>query len=88
MMQLTRRTECRTANSTYPKGGVSCSTDSFVVNQTLVFQIKFRGKSPTLRAAANRYMQLLQLDFLSVFNIYLYLLLFKLKQNEKSTTFY
>jgi hypothetical protein len=28
-------------NSTYPKGGVSCSKDSFVVNQTLVFQIKF-----------------------------------------------
>jgi len=24
-------------NSTYPKGGVSCSKDSFVVNQTLVF---------------------------------------------------
>ena len=27
-------------NSTYPKGGVSCSKDSFVANQTLVFQIK------------------------------------------------
>jgi hypothetical protein len=33
-------------NSTYPKGGVSCSKDSFVVNQTLVFQIKVCGKSP------------------------------------------
>jgi hypothetical protein len=33
-------------NSTYPKGGGSCSKDSFVVNQTLVFQIKFCGKSP------------------------------------------
>ena len=42
-------------NSTYPKGGVSCSKDSFVVNQTLVFQIKFCGKSPTLRVAAKRY---------------------------------
>ena len=41
-------------NSTYPKGGVSCSKDSFVVNGTLVFQIKFCGKSPTLRVAANR----------------------------------
>jgi len=40
------------ANSTYPKGGVSCSKDSFVVNQTLVFQIKFCGKSPALRVAA------------------------------------
>jgi hypothetical protein len=42
-------------NSTYPKGGVSCSKDSFGVNQTLVFQIKFCGKSPALRVAANRY---------------------------------
>jgi hypothetical protein len=45
-------------NSTYPKGGVSCSKDSFVVNQTLVFQIKFCGKNPALRVAANRYGQL------------------------------
>jgi hypothetical protein len=44
----------RTANSIYPKGGVSCSKDSFVVNQTLVFQIKFCGKSPALRVAAKR----------------------------------
>jgi hypothetical protein len=43
------------ANSTYPKGEVSCSKDSFVVNQTLVFQIKFCGKSPALRVAAKRY---------------------------------
>ena len=42
-------------NSTYPKGGVSCSTDSFVVNQTLVFQINFCGKRPALRVAAKRY---------------------------------
>jgi len=28
-----------------------------VVNQTLVFQIKFCGKSPALRVAAKRYMQ-------------------------------
>jgi hypothetical protein len=45
-------------NSTYPKGGVSCSKDSFVVKQTLVFQIKFCGKSPALRVAAKRYGQL------------------------------
>ena len=49
--------EARTANSTYPKGVVSCSKDSFVVNQTLVFQIKFCGKSPALRVAAKRYLQ-------------------------------
>jgi hypothetical protein len=45
-------------NSTYPKGGVSCSKDSFVVNQTLVFQIKFCAKSPALLVDANRYSQL------------------------------
>lgn len=42
-------------NSTYPKGGVSCSKDSFVVYQTLVFQNKFCGKTPALRVAAKRY---------------------------------
>jgi len=52
-----------THNSTYPKGGVSCSKDSFVVNQTLVFQIKFCGKSPALRVAANRYNQWLTWAF-------------------------
>jgi len=41
-------------NSTYPKGGVLCSKDSFVVQQTLVFQIKFCGESPALRVAAKR----------------------------------
>ena len=54
---MTREKEQRTANSTYPKGGASCSKDSFVVNGTLVFQIKFCGKSPALRVAANRYWQ-------------------------------
>lgn len=44
-------------NSTYPKGGVSCSKDSLVVQQTLVFQIKFCGKRPALRVAAKRYRQ-------------------------------
>jgi len=48
----------RTANSTCPKGGVSYSKDSFVVNQRLVFQIKFCGKSPALRVAAKRYASL------------------------------
>ncbi len=47
-----RRAAC---NSTYPKGGVSCSKDSFVVKGSLVFQNKFCGKSPALRVAAKRY---------------------------------
>jgi hypothetical protein len=48
------RAVARTHNSTYPKGGVSCSKDSFVVKQTLVFQINFCGESPALRVAAKR----------------------------------
>jgi hypothetical protein len=42
-------------NSTYPKGLILCSKDSFLVYQTLVFQIKFCGEIPALRVAANRY---------------------------------
>jgi hypothetical protein len=42
------------SNSTYPKGGVSCPKDSFVVKETLVFQIKSCGKSTALRVAAKR----------------------------------
>jgi IS5 family transposase len=49
------KTESRPHNSTYPKGGVSCSKDSFVVKGSLVFQIKFCGKSPALRVAAKRW---------------------------------
>jgi len=49
-----RRKEERTHNSTYPKGGVSCSKDSLVVNEGLVFQIKFCGKNRHLRQAAKR----------------------------------
>jgi len=44
-------------NSTYLKGGVSCSKDCFVLNETLVFKITFCGKSPDLRVAANSYKQ-------------------------------
>jgi len=54
-MKNSDRQEGTTGNSTYPKGGVSCSKDSFVVNGSLVFQIKFCGKSPALRVAAKRY---------------------------------
>lgn len=37
------------------KAGFRTSFDSFVVNQTFVFQIKFSGKSPALRVAAKRW---------------------------------
>lgn len=46
--RITRR------NTTYPKGGVSCSKDSFVINGSLVLQIKFCAKNLALRLAANR----------------------------------
>ena len=49
--------EITTTNRTYPKGGFPCSKDSFVVNQTLAFQIKSCGKSPALRVAAKRLAQ-------------------------------
>ena len=52
--RVTTNKDGTAGNSTYQKGGVSCSKDSFVVNQTLVFQMKFCGKSPALRVAANR----------------------------------
>ncbi len=55
---IVKNTEEKAAgNSTYPKDGFSCSKDSFVVNQTLVFQIKFCGNSPAFWVAAKRYAQ-------------------------------
>jgi hypothetical protein len=41
-------------NSTYPKGGVSCSADSSVVAESSVLRMKFGGKNPALRVAAKR----------------------------------
>jgi len=52
----------RPHNSTYPKGGVSCSKDSFVVNGSLVLRMKFCGKNPALRLAANRCTQAKKID--------------------------
>ena len=49
--------EARRHNSTYPKGGVSCSKDSFVVAESLVLRMNICGKSPALRVAAKRWVQ-------------------------------
>jgi hypothetical protein len=54
MKQLMTNIKKRPHNSTYPKGGFSRSKDNLLVNKTLVFQIKFCGKSPALRVAAKR----------------------------------
>ena len=42
-------------NSTYPKGGVSCSKDSFVVNQTFVLRMNICGENRQLLVAVKRY---------------------------------
>jgi len=52
------------ANSTYPKGGVSCFADTFVQAKSSVLRMKFSGKSPALRVAANR--QAVKKDFFSL----------------------
>jgi len=41
-------------NSTYPKGGVLCSADTFVQAESSVLRMKFCGKNPALRVAAKR----------------------------------
>jgi len=33
-------------NSSYPKDGVSCSKDSFIVNESFVYLMKFCGRIP------------------------------------------
>ena len=45
-----------TTNSSYPKGGVSCSKDSFVVVESFVFRINICGLNCHLRQAAKRTM--------------------------------
>jgi len=42
------------ANRCYPKGGVSCFADSFVVAASSVLRIKFSAKNPALWVAAKR----------------------------------
>jgi len=49
-----RTTRKAATNSTYPKGGVSCFADSFVVAESSVLRMKFSGKYPRLRQYPNR----------------------------------
>ena len=48
-----------TYNSAYSKGGDWCTKDRFVINQTLVFQIKFCGKRLGLRVVTKSYQAIL-----------------------------
>lgn len=43
------------ANKGLPKAGVTSFYDSFVLNPTLVFQMKGSAKTPRLRQATKRY---------------------------------
>jgi len=53
-MNNNNQNEKPACNSTYPKGGVSCFADSFVVAESSVLRMKFSGKNPALRVAAKR----------------------------------
>ncbi len=57
MAELNSEQRSPAHNSTYPKGGVSCSKDTFEVTGTLVLLINICGESPALRVAAKRYTQ-------------------------------
>jgi hypothetical protein len=46
-------------NSTHPKGGVSCSTDTFLQAESSVLRMKLSGKSPALQLAAKHWWQLM-----------------------------
>ena len=46
--------ESRTHNSTYPKGGISCSADSLVAAESFVLRINICGKNPAHRKSSNR----------------------------------
>ena len=50
----TNEKEWRRHNSTYPKGGVSCSADTFVPAESSRLRINFSGNLPALRIAAKR----------------------------------
>ena len=51
---LTYNDETPTANSTYPKGGVSCFADTFVQAKSSVLRMKFSGENRHLRQAPSR----------------------------------
>jgi len=55
-MKTTLSTDnCPAANSTYPKGGVSYSKDSFEVAESSVLRINICAKKPAHRKSAKRY---------------------------------
>jgi hypothetical protein len=55
-IRLTER-EARRHNRRLAKVAVQCSSDTFVVNQSLVLRMSICGKNRHLRQAPNRYKQ-------------------------------
>jgi hypothetical protein len=54
---MNRTEKTAAGNSTFAKGGVSCSADSFVVAESSVLRINICSKKPAHRKSANRYRQ-------------------------------
>jgi hypothetical protein len=52
LMDRQEKQESRTHNSTFAIGGVQCSADTLVVNQSLVLRINICGKNPAHRKSA------------------------------------
>lgn len=48
------RYESITTANNYPKGGVSCFADSFVVAKSSVLRMKLNDENPALQLAAKR----------------------------------
>ncbi|MEX1188158.1 MAG: hypothetical protein WED33_02805 [Bacteroidia bacterium] len=56
MNNRTGRLERKTTdNITYPKGGVSCSANTFVQAESSVLRMKFSGENPSLLVVAKRF---------------------------------
>lgn len=54
---MTDEQRTTTANSGLAKGGVSCFVETFLQGSTFVLRMNICAKNPTLRQAANRYVQ-------------------------------
>jgi len=54
---MDRKLKAHTADSTYPKDAISCFVNTFVQAESSVLRMKFSGKNPALRVAANRLTQ-------------------------------
>jgi hypothetical protein len=52
--QMQRQTENTAGNSTFAIGGVSCSTDSFVVTESSVLRMNICAEKPAHRKSAKR----------------------------------